>query len=309
MNKMRTLLTTILVIFALCCSAQTMKVVNMELAPNDLTARTKQKLDKDNKPGALVKVQLPEAGATFENSFLLPDNIDYKEGEYMVYMAEGAKRLKIKLPKCLPIEVLFKDWGISSLDGKVTYVVKIKIERDVQPISSFTFGVGFNVMSILGPSVTLGFDYKHFNVEIGGVYGLNKSSDIYIYNKGGTLKDGYSYKPIRGFLRAGYDFKLSPIVSLTPQIGGAFSTFNGSRLDDVPAVNENVLDGASAISATVGLRLMFAPFGRTFRLQITPEYDFAVSKDKNYEKLSEFDSKIKSWAEGFNICLGTLFYF
>ena len=54
---------------------------------------------------------------------------------------------------------------------------------------------------------------------------------------------------------------------------------------------------------------MFVPFGRTFRIQITPEYDLAVSKDKNYEKLSEFDSKIKSWAEGFNISLGALLYF
>ena len=281
----------------------------METASTDLTARTRQKLDKDKKPGALIKVQLPESGASFENSYLLSDSVDYQEGEYMVYMAEGAKKLKVKLPRCLPIEIMFKDWGISSLDGKVTYVLKIKVERDDQPISSFTFGVGFNVISILGPSVTLGFDYKNFNVEIGGIYGLNKSSDIYIYDKGGTLKDGYSYKPIRGFLRAGYDFKLSPIVSLTPQIGGAFTAFSGSRLDDVPAASEKVLDGASAISATAGLRLMFAPFGRTFRLQITPEYDFAVSKDKNYEKLSEFDSKIKSWAEGFNISLGALFYF
>ena len=306
---MRFILTIFFAFSTLFCSAQTMKVVNMEMAPNDLTARTKQKLDQDMKPGALVKVQLPEAGATFENSFLLPDSIDYKEGEYMVYMAEGAKKLKIKLPKCLPIEIMFKDWGIPSLDGKVTYIVKIKVKRDVQPISSFTFGAGFNVMSTLGPCLTLGFDYKHFNVELGGVYGLNNSSDIFIYDKGGTLKDGYSYKPIRGFIRAGYDFKVSPIISLTPQIGGAFGIFKGSRLDDVPPANEKVLDGASAISATAGLRLMFAPFGRTFRLHITPEYDFVVSKNNNYEALSKFDSKIKSWAEGLNISLGALFYF
>jgi len=281
----------------------------MKMADNDLTARTNLRLDINQKPAALIKVQLPEEGATFENSYLLSGDIAYKTGEYMVYMGEGAKKLKVKFPKCLPVEVVFEDYGIQKLEGKVTYILKIIVERDVQPISSFTLGAGFNVFAALGPCLTLGFDYKHFNVEIGGTYGLGKSSDIYIYDKAGTLKDDYSYAPIRGFLRAGYDVKLSPIISLTPQVGGAFNIIKGSRLDDVSSAQDAVLDGASAISATIGLRLMFAPFGRTFRLQVTPEYDFAVSKDKNFEALGEFDSKIKSWAEGLNVSLGMLFYF
>ena len=106
----RLLLTLLLCFYVLLSSAQTLKVVGMETVPTDLTARTRQKLDKDKKPGALIKVQLPESGASFENSYLLSDSADYQEGEYMVYMAEGAKKLKVKLPRCLPIEIMFKDW-------------------------------------------------------------------------------------------------------------------------------------------------------------------------------------------------------
>ena len=309
MRKLYLLLLTI--VSATVASAQTLKVVGMQTADRDLSARTVENMrqDTNGNPAALVKVQLPEEGASFEDSYVLPGDIDYKTGEYWVYMAEGAKKLKVKFPHCLPVTVTFDDYGIKTLVGKVTYVIQIVVERDVQPISSFTLGAGFNVFSALGPSLTLGFDYKHFNVEIGCTYGLSKSSDIYIYDKAGTLKDGYSYAPIRGFLRAGYDVKLSPIISLTPQVGGAFNIIKGSRLDDVSSAQDAVLDGASAISATIGLRLMFAPFGRTFRLQVTPEYDFAVSKDKNFEALGEFDSKIKSWAEGLNVSLGMLFYF
>lgn len=78
-------------VFTMTVSAQTQKVVKMEQAVFDLTASTDQHLDQDRKPAALIKVQLPEKGASFENTYLLPDSINYKDGEYMVYMAAGAK--------------------------------------------------------------------------------------------------------------------------------------------------------------------------------------------------------------------------
>ena len=308
---MRHLLVVLLCLCSVSCFSQKMKVVKMELADRDLTARTNVKLDKSKKPGALIKVQLPEEGASFENTYLLSDTIDYKEGEYMVYMAEGAKKLKVKFPRCLPIEILFNDYGISSLNGKVTYVLQIIVDKDVQPVSSFVVGASFNVMPLMGPTLSLGFDYKHFNVEAGTSFGLNKSKDIYIYNKGGELVDAYNYSAMRGFLRVGYEITTGRVFSITPQVGGAMNNIKGKRLGDIALPNDKTLDGATAISATLGARLMFAPSGRKkpLRLFVTPEYELAVSKDKNYELLSKYDSKIKSWAEGLNLSLGLLFYF
>ena len=56
---------------------------------------------------------------------------------------------------------------------------------------------------------------------------------------------------------------------------------------------------------------MFAPSGRTksFRLFLTPEFDMGLSKDKNFKALADYDSKIKSWADGLNLNLGVVFYF
>jgi hypothetical protein len=296
--------------FGMLCSAQTLKVVNMERAILDLTASTEPHLDKDMKPAALIKVQLPEKGASFENTYLLPDSINYKEGEYMVYMAAGAKKLKVKFPQCLPIEILFSDYGINSLSGKSTYVLKVVVVRESRPTSSFVLGAGFNVMPFLGPSINLGFMFKNFCVEAGAVYGLNKSADVYIYDKAGALVDGYNYKAMRGFLHVGYDIWAAPVFAVTPQLGAAFNIISGSRLNDITA-SEKVMDGATAMSGTVGVRLMFAPSGASgaFRLFLTPEYDFAISKDKNFEVLSDSDSKIKSWADGLNVNVGLVFYF
>ena len=295
---------------AMKASGQTLKVISMEPAIFDLTASTDLHLDKDRNPAALIKVQLPERGASFENTYMLPDSINYKEGEYMVYMAAGAKKLKIKFPQCLPIEVLFSDYGINTVTGKSTYVLKVVVVRETRPTSSFILGAGFNVMPFLGPSINLGFMFKNFCVEAGAVYGFNKSTDIYVYDKAGALVDGYNYKAMLGFLHVGYDIWTAPVFAITPQVGAAFNIISGSRLSDVNA-SDKILDGATAMSGTVGARLMFAPSGASgaFRLFLTPEYDFAISKDKNFDALSTFDSKIKSWADGLNVNLGLLFYF
>ena len=313
---MRVLLILLLLnLFATICPAQTMKVIKMEHTPFDLSASTNPHLDGGKKPAALIKVQMGEKGATFENTFLLKEPIKYSGGEYMVYMAEGAKKLKIKFPKCMPIEIIFDNYGIKSLEGKNTYIlqVKVEVEKIVEaPKSFFTVGAGFNVMPFMGPTVNVGFKLKKFSVEGGAVLGLSKSSEVYIYDKSSKLVDGYDYSALRGFLRLGWDIwtDSSDAFSITPQLGAAINAINGSQLSEISS-SDKVLDGASAISGTVGVRFMYAPSGLQgpLRLFVTPEYDFALSKDKNFEALSAFDSKIKSWAEGFNVNLGLMFYF
>ena len=267
--------------------------------------------DNEGRNLAIVKVQFPYDSLSFEGMI---DTCITRTSEYWVYMHIGAKHLKISYPHHYPIDIKFKSWKIPALQQKSCY--NLLLEKAPEEISkfytenaSFTLGTGFNVMSIMGPSANIGFDYQHFNVELGGIYGVNKSSDVYIYDKAGVLQDVYSYSAIRGFLRAGYELKVADIVSITPQVGAALTIAKGSQLSEIPSSANTVLDGGNAISATIGLRLMIAPFGHTARLQLTPEYDYAVSKDKNFEALSAFDFKIKSWADGLNVNLGLLFYF
>ena len=51
------------------------------------------------------------------------------------------------------------------------------------------------------------------------------------------------------------------------------------------------------------------PIGKMIRLQITPEYDFGLKKDKSFDVLGAADTKIKSWTDGLNINAGLTFHF
>ncbi|MBP5778127.1 MAG: hypothetical protein J6W56_11345, partial [Prevotella sp.] len=65
---------------------------------------------------------------------------------------------------------------------------------------------------------------------------------------------------------------------------------------------------ASSVSALVAVRLVVT-LGEKFRLQVTPEYDFGLSKDNVCKLVSDNDSKFKSWTDGFNLNIGLMIYF
>lgn len=71
----------------------------------------------------MIKVQLAAQGAQFEGNVV--GDVEYKTSEYMVYMASGSKRVKVKLEGYLPLEVNFADYGVNVLESKMTYVLTI----------------------------------------------------------------------------------------------------------------------------------------------------------------------------------------
>ncbi|MBR1687469.1 MAG: hypothetical protein IJ710_02930, partial [Prevotella sp.] len=138
------------------------------------------------------------------------------------------------------------------------------------------------------------------------VYGLKKTDGLYFYDTQGDVVTAYKYQPIRIQLRYGYDFRLTDFLSLVPQVGGAFNIINGSAVEGV-AANTNY-KSASSFSAFGALRLT-AAFSDYFRLQITPEYDFGLSKNANCKMISNHDSTFKSWTDGFNLNIGLMIFF
>ena len=303
----------LLTIFLMCMSAMIasaqLEVKSFDMDVFDPAVTQFEQKDHNCSTCALIIVKVPLSNVKFEGKVV---NTVKRDGAYWVYVERGAHELEIipsEKDKLNPIEVDFTKQYEDGLQ-LATYKLIIEPKRLEAPKSSFTLSAGFNVMNIMGPKVSAGFMYNGFTIEAGAVYGLGKSKDVYIYNKGGDLQDAYNYNALRAFLCLGYDVWAADVFALTPQLGAAFTSVKGSRLSEVNTSNK-VLDGATAISATLGLRLMFAPSGKTkpLRLFLTPEYDLAVSKDKNFEELSNYDSKIKSWADGLNLSLGLLFYF
>ena len=127
------------IVFAILClllpllvQAQKLTVESMEMAPMDLSASTSPRLDLNNLPCALVKVQLAAADAQFDGNVL--GDCEYKAGEYWVYMSQGSYQLKIRHPNFVPLTVNFRDYGIRGVESKVTYVLTLLKPQGVQEV-------------------------------------------------------------------------------------------------------------------------------------------------------------------------------
>jgi len=195
------------------------------------------------------------------------------------------------------------------IEGKTTYEAVVELAGvGIEKERVVYVGAGFNALSIMGPSLAVGVSLNRHNIELGGVVGLNKSDDIFAYSSDGTLRSGHNYKAIRAQLRYGYELPLTDFFKLVPQVGVAGNFISGSKVKDVNGSDADYLKSASSVSALAALRLV-AELNSHLHVQITPEYNFGLAKNDNCKTLSEYDSKIKSWTDGFNLNLGIMIYF
>lgn len=233
---------------------------------------------------------------------------EVKTGEIRLWVPIGTKRLTIRHQGTMPL------YGYElpvTLEPKVTYDVYLEMMgASVQPsVSSTNYsiyaGVGFNVMPLTGPTVSLGADINHHIVELSATYGLKKTDDWYYYSNGDVVA-AYNYQAFRLSLAYGYAFEISDYISIVPQIGGACNVVTGKSV--ISTKNDNTYNNASSISAFGAVRLM-ASFSDNFKVHITPEYDFGVSKSDVCKLISDNDKTYKSWTDGLSLSAGLLIYF
>lgn len=90
--------------------------------------------DNNGNPCALIIVNSIGDNIEFENTYVV--DVVTHEDEYWVYMAEGAKGVKIKQPGFLTKTITFKDFGVSSLMGSCCYKLIIVGEKGNETIGS-----------------------------------------------------------------------------------------------------------------------------------------------------------------------------
>ena len=112
----------------ICCFAQEMNVTSFDEAVYDLSAATASRLDLNGKACALVKVQAPVEGLLFEGNII--GNVDFKGGEYWVYLTEKSTELTIKHNNYYPCNVKLTDFGIHSVQSQRTYILKLKLLQE-----------------------------------------------------------------------------------------------------------------------------------------------------------------------------------
>lgn len=305
-------ITVLMLAFILQADAQRkIQVTNFERNMTSLIGSMNLVQDNTGESCAVLRVRMPDNGFEVEPNLGIVKK-ETKTGELLLWIPVGTKRLTIRHYGVMPLagyEIPFR------LEPKVTYDAEVEIveytkgnkdkgyeERDYHII----IGAGYNVMAISGPSAMIGLDYKHHVIEVGAVYGLNKTDDMYFYNSDGNLKAAYNYQAFRVLLRYGYEFDLDKMFSVTPQIGTAYNIMSGTAIHS--GTSSSSYQSTSSISGLVAVRLTFN-LSKQIGLFVTPGYDLGLYKEDMCKLIGENSKTFKNWTEGFNLNVGVMVSF
>lgn len=292
----------LLIVAANGIKAQDIEVTRFERKVTSLIGSTNAVNDNTGEACAVIRFFVRDANFIIEPNMGMM-KLETMPGEIRIWVPKGTKRLTIRREGLMPLT----GYEIPvTIESKATYEAEISIIEGLNKHHNVYGSVGYNVVSISGPSVALGFDINHHNIELGAVYGLNKTDDMYFYDSNSDIAGAYNYQTIRVQLRYGYDIGITDFFSMMPQVGGAYNIFTGNEV--MKGNGKGNYDSANSVSAIVAVRLVTS-FSNRFKLHITPEYNIGLYKNDNCKALSDFDSKFKSWTEGFNLNVGLMYFF
>ena len=306
----RILLATVLLTASIAAYSQTgdIAITSFELNPTSLKASAADKKDKAGNSGAAIRFIVKD------NHVQIAPNLgvlgkEKSPGEIILYVPKGTKRITITYQGAtlreytIPVEI----------ESNRTYDAVIYISEELLKQRRANSGhvvyasAGYNIVSISGPSIAVGIDINRHNAEIGAILGLDKSDELYFYDGSNNLQAGYTYKAFRAYARYGYDFPLSDFFSVTPQAGIAINSINGSEVDGVNNVSDE-MKNTTTLSALAALRLTVSLNDR-LKIHLTPEYDFGIAKPDKYKTLSDINSTIKQWTDGFSLNASVAVFF
>lgn len=181
-------------------NAQKLSIESFSERTSDLSASTKIRVDNNGEPCALVKVHMAIADAQFEPNVI--GNVSFDINEYWVYLPAGTKHLKIKHPNYLTQDVVFTDFGIKSLEKKVTYELVVVVpqretfgnKEDDSSITVFVKGVPLKMMLVEGGITDSG--YVLHDYYIGQTEVTKQLWEAVMNNNTSTVKD--KNKPVAG---------------------------------------------------------------------------------------------------------------
>ena len=302
-------------VIAISVNAQDIAILKFEENPTNLIARTKPKLDKGGNECAVIRFAVQDDDYKIEGNLGVVATVK-QTSMMIVYVPEGTKKLTIRHKGLLPL----LDYEIPvKIEKKVTYDATLVItysgldamqaRRRANKEHNLYIGVGFNIVSITGPSFALGFELNHHNLELGFVLGTKKSQDFIFYNTDHTIiESAYRYQPMRAQIRYGYSIRLTDFLAVTPQVGGCFNFFRGKLLPGYEVAHYDYMEKCVSGSGLLALRINFSPTN-WLRLQMTPEYNFALAKNAEVDYINNENAKFKHWTEGFNLNMGLMVFF
>lgn len=134
-----------IIVLCLICAldffAQDIVVKKFEPMVKDQTAVLNPRKDINGNDCALVMVCTLKKGMEFEGWVV--GDVEYKDDAYYIYMANGAKHLKIKHPDYQTKNILFNEFGVGSLKGGNRY--ELIVEDDTKDVIRKIYSLGWNL--------------------------------------------------------------------------------------------------------------------------------------------------------------------
>lgn len=163
--------------------SQSLVVESFKANSNDLTARVKERKDLNGNPCALIKVELPIKDILFEGNVV--GDVEWKKGEYWVYMSQGSRNIKIKSDNYRPLFVDFNRFDGGVVKGAETYILSVNIVQSKQEDQAIGNYLIVNVIP------------KDADVKVDGVKYQNIGGEVCCYLDNGSHsvqveKEGYA---------------------------------------------------------------------------------------------------------------------
>lgn len=186
MKKAILLILSLAILLPLAAQEQAVKqeglqVVSFELLQSDISARTKQVLDINDVPCALVKIQvLTEDKISFKG--MLVGDVQMYLNEYWAYLAEGSKKITVSHPLYEALEVVFSDVSngeIKKLEKLTTYKLVVSVpERAVDTVVvAETFEVKLEEARAMAAKAGEHSDSEYFRKAVGLYEAAMKHTD------------------------------------------------------------------------------------------------------------------------------------
>ena len=147
---------------------------------------------------------------------------------------------------------------------------------------AFYFGGAFTLRNLSGATGILGVTYQHHDLQASYTFGLAASNKAYWYDNSGNYQSTMTYKLNSIAIKYGYQFPLLTRMALVPQVGYSLNTLSGT----VENGSQKYGDGAVVHCAILGLKWLFVPTQHVY-LFVAPEYDLAISKDKDFDSVTQ----------------------
>lgn len=256
--------------------------------------------DNNGKPCAKIIVNLPIKDAVITGSYIVGE-VTYNAGRYEFFVAiprkEGVK-VTVRHENYQAVDIPLWCDG-QPLVGREAYNTKVigkKEKLTSKDLNNYYVGASFQAISLMGAGVHVGAYFHGVNVELGFLYGFDKSTDINWYESNGTKVGTSSYSPMTAYVNAGYGFYLGKKILLTPYVGAGLLTCNskwdGSGKDTKATPNSIYMLGGAKVSFLIG---------KNFSVSVAPQYNFSIKESDSFNYLGKIDSKIADWGNGFNV--------